>query len=66
MKRISVLEGGVVKFKRIYPQWIAKKLDKESAKALVNKKLKKYERRYTSANYNKENMTLENKPVEEI
>ena len=28
MKRISLLEGGVIKFKRIYPQWIAQKIDK--------------------------------------
>ena len=66
MKRISLLEGGVIKFKRIYPQWIAQKLDKESAKALVNEDFKKYERRYSNAKYDEENMTLENKPVKEI
>ena len=66
MKRISLLEGGVIKFKRIYPQWIAQKLDKESAEALVNENFKKYDRRYSNAKYDEENMTLENKPVKEI
>lgn len=66
MKRISLLDGGVIKFKRIYPQWIAQKLDKESAEALVNENFKKYDRRYSNAKYDEENMTLENKPVKEI
>lgn len=66
MKRISVLEGGVIKFKRIYPQWIAQKLDKERAEALVNEDLKKYERRYINSKYDEETMTLENKPVKEV
>ncbi len=66
MKRISLLEGGVIKFKRIYPQWIAQKIDKERAKALVNEDFKKYERRYSNAKYDEKNMTIENKPVNEI
>lgn len=66
MKRISALEGGVISFKRIYPIWIAQKLDKENSKLEVDKEFKRYERRYGMTKLNAEKMTIENEPVEEI
>ena len=66
MKRISALEGGVISFKRIYPIWIAQKLERENSKLEVDKEFKRYERRYGMTNFDAEKMTLENEPVEEI
>ena len=62
----SALEGGVISFKRIYPIWIAQKLDKENSKLEVDKEFKRYERRYGMTKLNAEKMTIENEPVEEI
>ena len=66
MKRISALEGGVISFKRIYPIWIAQKLDRENSKLEVDKKYKRYERRYGMTEFDKEKLTIKNEPVEEI
>ena len=66
MKRISALEGGVISFKRIYPIWIAQKLDRENSKLEVDKKYKRYERRCGVTEFDKEKLTIKNEPVEEI
>jgi len=66
MKRISALEGGVIEFKKIYPKWIAEKLDRERTRADVGFDFKQYDKRYVKSKLNEKDMTLENIPIEEI
>ena len=61
MKRISLLEGGVISFKRIYPVWIAMKIQKENASAEVDKRFTRYEFRYDTTELNSDEMTIKNK-----
>ncbi len=61
MKRISLLEGGVISFKRIYPVWIAMKIQKENANAEVDKRFTRYEFRYDTTELNSDKMTIKNK-----
>ena len=61
MKRISLLEGGVISFKRIYPVWIAMKIQKENASAEVDKRFTRYEFRYDTTELNSDKMTIKNK-----
>ena len=61
MKRISLLEGGVISFKRIYPVWIATKIQKENASAQVDERFTRYEFRYDTTELNSDDMTIKNK-----
>jgi len=60
MKRISLLEGGVISFKRIYPVWIAQKIQKESSNAEVDEKFKRYDNRYEATELNTKDMKIKN------
>ncbi len=60
MKRISLLEGGVISFKRIYPVWIAQKIQKESSNAEVDDKFNRYDNRYDATQLNAKDMTIKN------
>ena len=42
MKRISLIDGGVVEFKRIYPEWILNKIDRENARNIKEPDFNKY------------------------
>ena len=42
MKRISLIDGGGVEFKRIYPEWILNKIDRENARNIKEPDFNKY------------------------
>ena len=51
MKRISLIDGGVVEFKRIYPEWILNKIDRENARNIKEPDFNKYLDRPNKPNY---------------
>ena len=66
MKRISLLDGGVISFKRIYPMWIAQKLYKENTNIEVDKEFRKYDNRYDVTQLDLDNMTIKNNQTQDI
>ena len=66
MKRISLLDGGVISFKRIYPIWIAQKLYKENTNIEVDKEFRKYDNRYDVTQLDPDNMTIKNNHTQGI
>ena len=54
MKRISALDGGVIEFKRIYPEWILNRIDREKARNINQTKIQ------SLTNSNEENFDTEN------
>ena len=51
MKRISLIDGGVVEFKRIYPEWILNKIDRENARNIKEPDFNKYLDKPNKPNY---------------
>ena len=64
MKRISAIEGGVIEFKRIYPQWIINRINKEKAIVEADPAFKSLEIRESNKTLDPKRMKLSNKRQE--
>ena len=64
MKRISAIEGGVIEFKRIYPQWIINRINKEKAIVEADPAFKSLEIRESNKTLDPKRMKLSNESKE--
>ncbi len=64
MKRIAAIEGGVIEFKRVYPQWIINRINKEKAIVEADPAFKSLEIRESNKTLDPENMRLSNERQE--